>query len=58
VTHSHYQYQRKLAAKLARLAELEQQYQNATSDASRASFAGKITRCRRDIEIFENRLVE
>jgi septal ring-binding cell division protein DamX len=52
------QTERKLAAKRARLAELQQQYRNATSDASRVSFAGKITRCRRDIEIFENRLAE
>jgi hypothetical protein len=42
--------QAKLAKKIARLAALEEKYAAATNVVSRASFKGKITRCKRDIE--------
>lgn len=47
---------RKLEAKRRRLAELESALAAATDDRSQASYRGKITRCKRDIEILEGYL--
>lgn len=50
------QYQRKIEQKQARLVELEEAYRNADNPASRNSFKGKITRCKRDIEAYRQKL--
>lgn len=48
--------QKKLNKKRLRLEELKRRLQQATSSASQASFKGKITRCKLDIESLEARI--
>jgi predicted nucleic acid-binding Zn-ribbon protein len=48
--------ERKLAAKRINLERLQEAYQAADNDRSRASFKGKITRCKKDIESLEARI--
>lgn len=45
--------EKKLQAKRANLERLEAAYASADNDKSRASFRGKITRCKKDIEGLE-----
>jgi primosomal protein N'' len=47
---------KKLAQKRARLSELKGLYSQATAQASKASFKGKIVRCQLDIESLEARI--
>lgn len=48
--------QKKLDKKLAQLERLEDKLNEATNPVSQASLKGKITRCKKDIEILRRRI--